>query len=211
MCIWQKYCVGVEESYSNSRDDVIASINSKVTLTFTQCTWDPFYVDHVAVGKSHSDDVFNKNKLLNAYAQSGRFRFDDSSDVCQLLITNIQEKDAGTYSCRENNGLGKRCDIELIVLGTLSSRNIGSLHIVHQLDIDIIYGKAGIDWLYFHERLCIYFTNWKTLHRKYAGVIRNLISNLYNILVSNLIIGGVNNNRNFRSVLGLSTFIRVNG
>lgn len=117
----------MEESYSNSRDDVIASINSKVTLTFTQCTWGPFYVDHVAVGKSHSDDVFNKNKLLNAYAQSGRFRIDESGEMCQLFITNIQEKDAGTYSCRENSGLGKRCDIELIVLGMLSFRYIGSL------------------------------------------------------------------------------------
>lgn len=113
-------CVGVEGSYSNHRDDVVVAIYTEISLKFTKCSWGPFYVDHVGVGKSYSDDVYNKNKLLNDYAQSGRFGFDDSIGMCQLLITNIQGEDAGTYTCRENSGLGKRCDIELIVLGILS-------------------------------------------------------------------------------------------
>jgi len=97
----------------------IFMVGAEAKLSFTTCTCRPFYVDHVPIGKSHADDLYNNGKLLNDYAKSGRFRIEDAGESCALSITNVKTLDAGKYICREQSGLGGMHDKDIIVRGTL--------------------------------------------------------------------------------------------
>lgn len=111
-------CTGTDPQNRSRLIYEIFKVGEDAKLNFSTCVYRPFYMDHIPVGKSHADDLYNNGKLLNDYAKSGRFRIEDSSGSCALYITNVKTSDAGTYTCRENSGLGQRHDKDLIVRGT---------------------------------------------------------------------------------------------
>lgn len=101
---------------SRSLNDVTAIQGTAIVLAFNSCKSGPFYIDRVPVGKTDADDVYNNGNLLNDYSRSGRFQVTQIYGHCELNILNIQTSDAGTYTCRENSGLGSRYDLELLAI-----------------------------------------------------------------------------------------------
>lgn len=106
------------------------------TLRFPACTLKPFYVDHVPVGSSHADDLYNNGKLLNAYADGGRLRVDDAGAALALHITSVRASDAGAYTCRESSGLGAAhaADLVVVLLGETCGNHSCAISLAGRLE-----------------------------------------------------------------------------
>jgi hypothetical protein len=98
------------------RENVVATKGGELQMSFSSCSPQPYYLSHIPVGLSHSNDVYNLGKLLNSYANSGRFTVDIASEGLKLKVTSILLSDAGTYTCRGDSGRGDRHNKELVVL-----------------------------------------------------------------------------------------------
>ena len=63
-------------------------------------------------------DVYDDGKLFGEY-RNGRHEVlvNSSTGQYDLFIRDIQSKDAGTYTCLDNEGIGDRADAELTILG----------------------------------------------------------------------------------------------
>ena len=99
------------------RENVVAIKAGKLEITFSSCNPEPHYLTHIPVGLSYSNDVYNLGKLLNSYADSGRFEVEAGSEELKLKVKNILLSDAGMYTCKGDSGHGERHNKELVVLG----------------------------------------------------------------------------------------------
>lgn len=99
------------------RENVVVTKGGELQISFSSCSPQPYFLSHVAVGLSHSNDVYNLGKVLNNYADSGRVFVEITSEGLKLKVTNVQMQDAGTYTCRGDSGHGDRHNKELVVLG----------------------------------------------------------------------------------------------
>ena len=111
------FYVGGELAAKVCRENVVAIKGGKLEITFSSCSPEPFYLTHVPVGLSYSNEVYFLGKLLNNYADSGRSEVEARKEELKLKVKNILLSDAGMYTCRGDSGHGERHDKELVVLG----------------------------------------------------------------------------------------------
>ena len=98
--------------------DSFAVIGGTVRLPCSTTLSNPVFWRHVSFEFQTLNDVYNDGNLLGEY-RSGRHEVlvNLSTGQYDLFIRDIQFKDAGTYICIDNEGIGTRADAELTIFG----------------------------------------------------------------------------------------------
>lgn len=108
------------------RCDAAVLKGEEQTLSFQTSKTSSIQLEHLSLSKGYPLHVFRDGRIVNDYyALSGRFsvHVDRSSGTWNLMISNVQMEDAGTYIFSEDNGLGEQQHKEVTVISRCTALN----------------------------------------------------------------------------------------